>query len=254
MLHLTRQYIAEQAGNTLAPYLCGLEACAERGETVDDAEYGVYGGGASDIAAQRLGQPFLAAWADAANRDPVFRKVQRDLRDSMYWAPALAATAADGVGLLGLALYYDTSVNHGPGVAESGDGSFDDIGSRTIGPTPARGGSESAWLRAWLSCRAAVLSEWGDNPPDGRIALLGASRHREPDLDDPVHLVGVRRHVHHERPTQPTARLGCSVCSAEPTRRPSLQYTIRVLSACLSGARTRPWRLTSGFRLRVRTG
>ena len=71
---LARQYVAEQAGNTLAPYLCGLEACAERGETVDDAEYGVYGGGASDIAAQRLGQPFLAAWADAANRDPVFRK------------------------------------------------------------------------------------------------------------------------------------------------------------------------------------
>ena len=173
MLHLTRQYIAEQTGNTLAPYLSGLEACAERGETVDDAEYGVYGGGASDIAAQRLGQPFLAAWADAANRDPVFRKVQRNLRDSMYWAPALAATAADGVGLLGLALYYDTSVNHGPGVAESGDGSFDDIRSRTIGPTPARGGSESAWLRAWLSCRAAVLSEWGDNPPDGRIALFG---------------------------------------------------------------------------------
>jgi hypothetical protein len=114
MLHLTRQYIAEQAGNTLAPYLSGLEACAERGETVDDAEYGVYGGGASDIAAQRLGQPFLAAWADAANRDPVFRKVQRDLRDSMYWAPALAAATADGVGFLGLALYYDTSVNHGP--------------------------------------------------------------------------------------------------------------------------------------------
>jgi Glycosyl hydrolase family 46 len=60
-------------------------------------------GGASDIADQRLGQPFLAAWAAAANRDPVFRKVQRDLRDSMYWSPALTAATADGVGLLGLA-------------------------------------------------------------------------------------------------------------------------------------------------------
>jgi len=57
-------------------------------------------------------------------------------------------------------------------VADSGDGSFDDIRSRTTGPTPARGGSESGWLRAWLSCRAAVLTEWGDNPPDGRIALF----------------------------------------------------------------------------------
>ena len=59
------------------------------------------------------------------------------LRDSMYRKPALAAATADGVGLLGLALYYDTSVNHGPGVAGSGDGSFDDIRSRATGPTPA---------------------------------------------------------------------------------------------------------------------
>ena len=175
MLQLVRQYVAERPGSILPPYLSGLEACADRGETVDDAEYGVYGGGASDIAARRLGPPFLAAWADAANRDPVFRKVQRDLRDSMYWAPALAAATADGVGLLGLALYYDTSVNHGAGVPDSGDGSFDDIRSRTIGPTPARGGSESAWLRAWLSCRAAVLTEWGTTRPTAGSRCSGGS-------------------------------------------------------------------------------
>lgn len=172
MLHLVRQYVAEQPGNTLAPYLSGLQACADLGETVDEAEYGVYGAGASDIAAQRLGQPFLTAWGDAADRDPVFRKVQRDLRDSMYWEPALAAATADGVGLLGLALYYDTSVNHGPGVAGSGDGSFHDIRSRVTGSTPADGGSELTWLSTWLTRRAAVLTEWGDNPPDGRIALF----------------------------------------------------------------------------------
>jgi len=57
MLQLVRRYGAEQPGNTLAPYLPGLEACADHGETVDDAEYGVYGGGASDIAARRLGPP-----------------------------------------------------------------------------------------------------------------------------------------------------------------------------------------------------
>ena len=173
MLHLTRQYIAEQAGNTLAPYLSGLEACAERGETVDDAEYGVYGGGASDIAAQRLGQPFLAAWADAANRYRCSARCSGICAIRCTGRPRSPRPRPTASGSSGLALYYDTSVNHGPGVAESGDGSFDDIRSRTIGPTPARGGSESAWLRAWLSCRAAVLSEWGDNPPDGRIALFG---------------------------------------------------------------------------------
>ena len=101
----------------------------------------------------------------------MFRKVQRDLRDSMYWQPALTAATADGVGLLGLALYYDTSVNHGPGVAGSGDGSFDDIRSRTTGPTPADGGSESTWLSAWLTLSGSC-SPNGGQPADGRIALF----------------------------------------------------------------------------------
>jgi chitosanase len=92
----------------------------------------------------------------------------------MYWEPALAAATADGVGPLGVALYYDTSVNHGPGVAGSGDGSFDDIRSSTAARTPLRGGSESRWLRAWLTRRAAVLAEWGDDPPDGRLAMFRA--------------------------------------------------------------------------------
>jgi chitosanase len=172
MLDLVRRYHAERPDNPLAPYLPGLQACADYGDTVGEAEYGVHGGGASDIAAQRLGQPFVNAWVEAARRDPVFRKVQRDLRDAMYWEPARAAATADGVGPLGLALYYDTSVNHGPGVAGSGDGSFDDIRSRATAPTPTRGGDEHRWLRAWLTCRAAVLTEWGDNPPDGRIAMF----------------------------------------------------------------------------------
>jgi hypothetical protein len=57
----------------------------------------------------------------------VFRKVQRDFRDSMYWLPAYDTAVADVAGALGLALYYDTAVNHGPGEPKSGDGSFDDI-------------------------------------------------------------------------------------------------------------------------------
>jgi hypothetical protein len=56
--------VAEQPGNTLAPYLSGLEACAERGETVDDAEYGVHGGGASDIAATASDHAGLARGDD----------------------------------------------------------------------------------------------------------------------------------------------------------------------------------------------
>ena len=103
----------------------------------------------------------------------MFRKVQRDFRDSMYWLPAYDAAVADGVVPLGLALYYDTAVNHGPGEPKSGDGSFDDIRSRTTGK-PIDGGSQTSWLTNWLNHRSAVLTDWGDNPSDGRISMFRA--------------------------------------------------------------------------------
>ena len=50
MLDLVRRYEAERPDNPLVPYLPGLQACADYGDTVDDAEYGLYGGGASSSA------------------------------------------------------------------------------------------------------------------------------------------------------------------------------------------------------------
>jgi hypothetical protein len=83
MLHLVWRCEAEHPGNPLVRTCPGCQACADYGETVGDAEYGVRGGGASAVAAHRLGPSFLKAWADAAHRDPLFRKAQRDLRDAM---------------------------------------------------------------------------------------------------------------------------------------------------------------------------
>ncbi len=175
MLELAEYYLTlKPTSNPFTPFMDGLEACAEFGDTVDDATYGVDGGGASDIFEAELGQDFLDMWAATAASDPLFRQAQRDLRHSMYWQPALAAALADGVGALGLALYYDTSVNHGHGVANSGDGSFTDIRSRTTGTKPINGGNQRTWLRNWLTVRGAVLTEWGDNPPDGRVACFNA--------------------------------------------------------------------------------
>jgi len=173
MLELVEQYVALQPDhNVLAPYVAALRSCTRLGETVDDAEYGVDGGRASHVAGQQLGPSFLAAWAHAAHNDPIFRRVQRGFRRDMYWAPAYDAAVADGVGALGQALYYDTSVNHGPGAANSNDGSFDDIRSRTVGTAPSRGGAERRWLTAFIDRRSEVLTLWGDNPIDGRIAMF----------------------------------------------------------------------------------
>jgi hypothetical protein len=82
MLHLVRRYEAEHPGNPLVRTCPGCQACADYGETVDDAEYGVRGGGTSAVATPARAS-FLKAWADAAHRDPLFRKAQRDLRDAM---------------------------------------------------------------------------------------------------------------------------------------------------------------------------
>lgn len=57
MLELVQQYVAEKPGNNiLAPYLKGLHAYADAGDTVADAEYGVDGGGVSDMA-ERISAP-----------------------------------------------------------------------------------------------------------------------------------------------------------------------------------------------------
>ncbi len=173
MLALVEYYqTLRPTSNPLAAYIDGLEATTAFGDTVDEADYGVDGGGASGIAASELGAPFLAAWADAATNDPLFRQAQRDLRQTMYFGPALAAAIADGVGPLGLLIYYDTIVNHGPGEVSSGDGSFDDIRSRTTGTKPISGGNQRTWLVNFKNVRSAVLTEWGDNPSDGRIAAI----------------------------------------------------------------------------------
>jgi hypothetical protein len=129
LLGVVQQYVSTKPGNVLASFVPGLQTCADTG----------MGGSASSAANTNLGTPFKTAWAAAA-QDPVFQQVQIAYRNRVYWTPAYNAAVADGLGALGLALYYDTSINHGPGVAGSGDGSFDDIRS---GTTSSGGGSVS---------------------------------------------------------------------------------------------------------------
>jgi len=142
MLEVVQQYAAAKpTGNVLAPFIPGLQTCASTG----------MGGSASSTADAQLGNPFKAAWATAAT-DPVWQTAQQDYRNQVYWTLAYNAAVADGVGALGQALYYDTSINHGPGEAGSGDGSFDDIryqvqtgsGSSTNLGSTASSGSSSA--------------------------------------------------------------------------------------------------------------
>ena len=67
---------------------------------------------------------------DAA-REPDFQQRNWDRMEAAMKALDKRYDRVLDSGLLGLAIYFDTSLNHGPGQPNSNDGSFDDIRSRT---------------------------------------------------------------------------------------------------------------------------
>jgi chitosanase len=155
MLELLQAYAKAAPGNPLEPYLRPLEQ--------------VMAGKEKDRAAlsHRLLDPsFAPDWKRAA-ADPAFQRTQREERDRVHWGPALAEAARDGVGPLGLAIYYDVSVNHGPGDDDESFGGILAAARRAQRP-PSQGGDETDYLTAVVKARVAVLKSWGDCQRQGR--------------------------------------------------------------------------------------
>jgi len=155
MLELLRAYAQAAPGNPLAQYLPQLEQ-------IMDAPYKE-----RPALSHRLLDPgFPADWKSAAG-DPAFQRAQQEERDRVYWQPAFEEAVRDGVGPLGLAIYYDVSVNHGPG---DDDESFGGIlaAARKAERPPAQGGDESKFLAAVVKDRVKVLKSWGDYQKHGR--------------------------------------------------------------------------------------
>jgi chitosanase len=159
MLALLRYYRTTTPGNLLEKYIPKLER-------IMDAPYA----DRPSLSHTLLGADFMSDWAAAAATRQ-FRAAQRAERDRVYWRPALNRASHDGLSPLGLYIYYDISVNHGPGRdAESFDGIIDRVqaaGHRT----PAAGGDEASYLQAIMTARDAVLRGWGDYQVDGRSTI-----------------------------------------------------------------------------------
>ncbi|MDE8703020.1 chitosanase [Adlercreutzia equolifaciens] len=102
-----------------------------------------------------LGAPFVSAWTKAA-KDPNMIEAQDRILKEQYLDPALKAARADGLGPLGQFIYYDALVVHGPGPDST---SFHGMRAKAMkkAKTPARGGSEGAYLKAFLAVRSAVM-------------------------------------------------------------------------------------------------
>ncbi|MFJ3421276.1 chitosanase [Streptomyces sp. NPDC086082] len=135
LLVLVEHYTAAHPSNGLARYLPALRK-------VD--------GTASH---EGLDPGFPAAWRAEA-KVPAFQAAQDAERDRIYFDPAVSTAQRDGLGPLGQFIYYDAIVFHGPGT----DG-FYGIRERAMRRvrTPAEGGSEKAYLSAFLDIRRATM-------------------------------------------------------------------------------------------------
>lgn len=142
MLELVQAYTATKADNSLAKFLPALEK-------VNGSE-----------SHEGLGAEFETAWKEAAT-DQRFQEAQDQIRDKLYFDPAVKQAKADGLSTLGQFVYYDAIVMHGPGDGSVPmEESFPGIreAALTLAKTPSEGGEEVAYLNAFLDERAKVMA------------------------------------------------------------------------------------------------
>lgn len=103
-----------------------------------------------------LGAGFITAWKSAASLSQ-FRDAQDVVRDREYFNPSVKLAKEDGLGILGQFIYYDAAVVHGRG----SDSAITLEGIRRAALkrqlSPNLGGSEQAFLNAFLDERVLVM-------------------------------------------------------------------------------------------------
>jgi chitosanase len=152
VLGVVLYYNAVVPGNGLKKYTAALQAAANAGT---GSHAGIDAVGA-----------FCSDWATAA-ADATFRNAQQHDFDVTAFDPARELARADGLGVLGQALYVDDSILNGYG----GDPSLvhDVAKAKAAAPTPAQGGGEVTYLEAFVAAyRASILADPG-HASDGSV-------------------------------------------------------------------------------------
>ncbi|MFJ1761524.1 chitosanase [Amycolatopsis sp. NPDC088138] len=149
MLELVQAYTDAVPGNPLAKYLPALKKV-----NGTDSHSG-------------LGSAFESAWKQAA-ATTAFQTAQNNERDRVYFNPAVSQGKTDGLSNLGQFAYYDAIVMHGPGTDHS---SFGGIRSAALkkAKTPAQGGDEATYLKAFFAARKVVMNEEEAHSDTSRI-------------------------------------------------------------------------------------
>ncbi len=94
----------------------------------------------------------LVSLLKEAGADPKMQAAQDEVFDENYWNPAV--THAKAIGLttaLGYAVVYDTCIHSGPGRVATHRAAFPQ-------KSPANGGDEKEWVRAYVGARKAWLA------------------------------------------------------------------------------------------------
>ncbi|KFG76044.1 chitosanase [Streptomyces mutabilis] len=169
LLTLVERYTKAHPDNGLATYLPALRE-------VDGTD-----------SHEGLDPGFTAAWQAEAER-PEFRKAQEEERDRVYFEPAVRLAKLDGLGTLGQFVYFDAMVFHGPDTDADG---FYGLRERAMekAKTPARAGSEKAYLKAFLDVRREAMLAKRPGIDTSRVDTAQRRWLREGNLDLDVPLV-----------------------------------------------------------------
>lgn len=149
MLEVVRAYAELRPDNKLAPYIPALKSVIGT-----DSHAG-------------LGPAYVRTWKAAAS-DPAFRKAQDQVRDIVYFYPAVSRAKQDGLRALGQFIYYDAIVMHGPGDDRLSFGGIR-AAALTQSPSPALGGNEATYLRAFLATRRQAMRADSSHQQTDRI-------------------------------------------------------------------------------------
>jgi chitosanase len=149
MLELVEAYTDSVPGNPLAKYLPAL-----RKVNGTDSHSG-------------LGSAFESAWKQAA-ATTAFQTAQNSERDRVYFNPSVNQGKSDGLGVLGQFIYYDAIVMHGPGDSSDSFGGIRKTAMKKA-KTPAQGGNETTYLKAFLNARKVIMKQEDAHSDTSRV-------------------------------------------------------------------------------------
>ena len=155
VLGVVLHYNASTPGNVLAKYTAALQSTANAGT-------------GSHTAIDQIG-PFCTDWATAAMAQ-AFKNAQQHDFDVTAFDPARTLAQADGLGVLGQAIYVDDAILNGYGGNPSL--AHDVAAAKARAMTPAQGGDEASYLAAVLAAyRASILADPG-HANDGSVGRV----------------------------------------------------------------------------------